>query len=363
MRNALILCVAMGTLAAPSQAQLATDFDVTVAPDYRAFNLDEGLAASSASLLLVPVAVTVPLGGSVAFDVYGAWATGSVDTRSGTLELSGPVDTQLRGTWAALPWARLTVGVNVPTGHGTHSSEEAQVAALLSTDLLGFREARFGTGLGVTTGVAVAHQLGAWALGYGASYRMSGEFEPSEDTSTVYSPGDEILARIALDRNVGASGKLTLGGTYQHFSEDEFGDNLFQPGARIRGDASLSFRAGRAATVMLYATDLWREQGEVSLLGDADERGTVGSQNVVIVGAGASLGSRVRFSPRADVRILSHEEGTGSGWVAGAGTGLEFDIGAFRLVPRGRFMLGSMEAEDGETHGLTGFEVELAAQF
>lgn len=352
----IALAAAFAYTAAPAQAQLASEFGVTFAPNYRAFSLDESLAASSASLLLLPLSVQVPLGSRFAFDAYAAYANGSVETTAGTLELAGPVDTQLRATWAATPWARVTLGVNLPTGNGTHSEEEAEVAALLATDLLGFREATFGIGTGFTTGLAAAHQLGDWGVGYGASYRLTGEFEPSEDTTTVYSPGDELVARIALDRNVGASAKLTAGVTYQHFSDDEFDDNLFQPGARIRGDGSYAFRAG-GSTMKLFVSDLWREQGQHSLLGP------VGSQNVLILGAMAGLGGSLGLTPRADVRVLTHEEGTGSGWLAGAGVGIAARLLGLELAPRARLMLGAIESDAGESQGVTGFEVELAARF
>ena len=359
------MAAALCVLAAPAQAQLAREFSVTVAPNYRAYSMSEDLAATSASLALLPVAVVVPLGSSFALDAYAAYARGSVETAAGTLELSGPVDTQLRGTWAATPWARVTLGLNLPTGNGTHSLEEAQVAAVLATDLLGFREASFGVGTAVTTGVAAAHQLGGWGVGYGGSYRMSGEFEPSEDSDIAYAPGDELVARLAVDRNLGAGSKLTIGGTFQHFADDEIGEsNLFRPGARVRGDASYAFRAGSTTTVTLYAADMWRQQGEVSLFAEeGEETTTVGAQNMVMFGALANTGGRLRLSPRADLRILTHEEGTGSGWAAGAGTRIDVAIAGIALTPRARLMFGAMEAQTGESHGFTGFEIELAARF
>lgn len=359
MSNRLLLGAALAVaLAAPADAQLAQDFGVTVAPGYRTFSLDESTGAGSISLLLLPAAVYVPIGSRFSLDAYAAYAMGSADIGGETMELKGPVDTQIRGTWAATPWSRLTVGLNVPTGHGTHTDEEAQVAAILSTDLLGFREARFGVGFGVTTGVALAHQLGDWGVGYGLSYRMTGEFEPSEGSSLVYSPGDELVARVALDRNVGVGGKVTLGGTFQHFSEDEIGENnLFEPGARVRGDASYSFRAGSATTMTLFVTDLWRQEGESTF------SGAVGAQNVLIAGVGADLGGRLGLTPSADVRVLSHGDGVGSGWIAGAGTGLDLGVGPLDLTPRARVMLGSIEDMTGEGQGLTGFELELIARF
>lgn len=363
-RHALVALTATLAIGTPLGAQLASDFSVTVAPDYRAFSLDESLRASSASLMLLPVAVRVPVGNRFSIDGYTAYARGSVKTDAGTLTLAGPVDTQLRATWAAAPWARVTVGANLPTGNGTHSTEEAEVAALLSTDLLGFREARFGTGAGITTGLALAHQLGDWGVGYGASYRVTGEFEPSEATSSVYSPGDEIMARVALDRNVGGSGKMTLGGTLQHFSEDQSAANLFQPGARLRGDASYSFRAGGSTTMSLFLTDLWRQQGEVSLITAPDSvAATVGSQNLLVLGVRADLGGSLRLTPRADLRLLGHEEGTGSGWIAGAGVGLTARVRGLQMMPRVRLMFGAIESGAGENQGASGFELELAARF
>lgn len=365
MKNRILIAAALCAAAAPAQAQLAREFSVTVAPNYRSFGLPDELAASSASLFMLPVAVVVPIGSRFALDAYSAYATGSVETATGTLELSGPVDTQLRGTWAATPWARVTLGVNVPTGNGSHSLEEAQVAAVLATDLLGFREASFGVGTAITTGVAAAHQIGVWGIGYGASYRVSGEFEPTQSDDFAYSPGDELVARLAVDRNIGAGSKLTLGGTFQHFADDEIGEsNLFRPGARVRGDASYAFRAGSTTTVTVYAADMWRQQGEVSLLTDeGEETAEVGAQNTVMLGALASLGGRLRLSPRADLRLLSHEEGAGSGWVMGAGTGIDVGVAGIELTPRARVMFGSMEAQTGESHGFTGFEIELAARF
>ena len=357
MKHALFAAAATLALADPLHAQLAQDFGVTVAPNYRAFSIDDD-ASGSIALMLAPVAVNVPLGRRFSMDAYAAYAVASAEVGGETLELSGPVDTQVRGTWAATPWARVTLGVNVPTGNGQHTGEEAQVASMLATDLLGFREARFGVGLGVTTGLAFAHQAGDWGIGYGASYRMTGEFEPADGSDEVYSPGDELVARIAADRNVGSSGRITFGGTVQYFSDDEIGENnLFEPGARLRGDASYAFRTGSAATMTVFVTDLWRQEGQSSF------GGAVGSQNVIIVGGGADLGGRLGLTPRADVRVLTHADGPGSGWLAGAGTGVDLALGPLELTPRGRLMLGSIEGADGEGRGVTGFEIELLARF
>ena len=49
MKNRILIAAALCAAATPAQAQLAREFSVTVAPNYRSFGLPEELAASSAS--------------------------------------------------------------------------------------------------------------------------------------------------------------------------------------------------------------------------------------------------------------------------------------------------------------------------
>lgn len=366
----VIGAAAMMTLAGGAQAQVSDpSLSAGGGVVFRRFSLDDQLLAQSVSLLLVPVAADVPIGRRLGLDVYGAYASGSIDQQGSSRSLSGMVDTQLRLNWTATPWARVTVGLNLPTGSATHDDEEAQVAAVLAADLLGFREAAFGTGFGVTTGLAAAHAVGDWGLGYGASYRVNSDFEPSEGSSLTYAPGNELRARFVADRNVGVSGKFNLGVTYQHFTEDEFGsNNLFRPGARVRGDLGYSFRSGPTSTWSLYLSDIWRQQSDGSFDDGTgtvvDTSGVVGSQNMIVAGTMGLLGQgNVRFSPRADLRVLSREDGTASGWIAGAGMALPMRMGWGSLTPRARLMYGAIEAVSGDRPSVWGFETELSLRF
>ena len=72
--------------------------------------------------------------------------------------------------------------------------------------------------------------------------------EPLADTSLTYSPGSQLVLRVAGDRNVGRAGKLTVGASYQHFADDSYAANLFRPGPRVRGDLMYAFRSGPRAT-------------------------------------------------------------------------------------------------------------------
>ncbi|HUF12641.1 MAG TPA: hypothetical protein VMN78_06060 [Longimicrobiales bacterium] len=333
---------------------------------YRGFTLDPSLAATRASLLLVPVAADFPIGGSFGLELYGAFASGSIERGAETLELSGPVNANARAVWSARPWARVSLGVSIPTGDAGRDAEEAQVAAILSTDLLGFREASFGTGTAVTTGVAFAHQVGEWAVGWGASYRLAQEFEPLADSALAFAPGSQVVLRVAGDRNVGPGGKLTIGASYQHFADDEFASNLFRPGPRIRADAAYVLRTGPASAWSFFVTDIWRQQSDATLGAGADAADTTaaGSQNVVVAGAAGTLrAGTVHLLPRADVRLLSREDGTASGWLASAGLGVPVRLGRIEAIPRAQVMLGAIEAASGDRPGISGFEVELTLRW
>lgn len=352
--------VACALVAEPAAAQTVAGSLVQ-----RSFSLDESLAATSASLLLVPIAADVPVGRALSLELYGAYAMGSIERGDSTLELSGPVNANLRAVWAAASWARVTLGLSIPTRDAAHDAEEAQVAAILSTDLLGFREVSFGSGGALTTGVAFAHQLGEWGVGWGGSYRLASEFEPLADTALTYAPGSQVVLRVAGDRNIGETGKLTLGASYQHFADDEFAANLFRPGPRVRADAAWAFRTG-AATWSLFLADIWRSQSDATL-GDDDaaiDTTVAGSQNVLVLGAAGSLtAGSFRLQPRADVRVLSREDGVASGWVGSAGLGVPFRFGPLDALPRVALMLGAIENVAGDSPGITGLEAELTLRW
>ena len=143
--GALALVLAAG-MAAPAAAQQS----IGVGTEYMGYTFEEGLGASAAQLLMFPVAVRFPVS-SLTFDLYAAWAQGKVERDDVAYTLQGPVDTRLKVSWEATPWALLSVGASLPTGNSTHNGEEAVVASVLAMDLLGFSEATWGTGAQITT--------------------------------------------------------------------------------------------------------------------------------------------------------------------------------------------------------------------
>jgi hypothetical protein len=364
VRGALV-AVAIA-IAHPASAQVTVGSGV----DYLGYSFDDGLGAEAAQLMLVPVALRVPAGSRLSFDLYSAWAEGRVEQTGAVMTLSGPVDTHVRASLQATPWAVVSVGVNVPTGDPSHTGEEAVVAAVLSTDLLGFREATWGTGFAVTSSVATAAAAGGFGLGVAAAYAARGSFEPSADDDLSYQPGNEIRIRGGLDRNFGNS-TLTAGATFITYADDRAdGLNLFRAGNRVRLDGAYAFRAG-AGVWTFYAADLMRSNGDL-FVDIVDGGGAIVGQSTVqtakqnlfiggVMGTMA-LGGGYVFRPHIDFKLQSREEpdGTdaGSGWIFAAGGDIPIRIRGWEAFPKGRIYLGSVRGVGGDGVGLVGVELK-----
>jgi hypothetical protein len=361
--------VAAALVASPASAQLT----VGGGPDFMSYAFDEGLGADAAQLFMFPVAARMPVTNALAIDVYGAWAEGRVERGDTLYKLSGPVDTGVRASYQATPWALATLGLNLPTGDSQRDGEEAIVAALLSTDLLGFREASWGRGMAVTGSVAVARNMGSFGLGLAAAYSARGSFSPSEtDEDFEYTPGNEARIRVGLDRNFGNS-TLTFGSTFMTYSSDQAnGQNLFQAGKRIRLDATYAFRMG-VGVWTVYAADLIRQSGTQTLpnfdsggapLGTFTDVSTP-KQNLAVVGfmGAVQLGGGFVFRPHVDLKLQSREDTSGSdagsGWLVAAGGDVPIRIfGGHDFFPKARIMIGSLKDASGNSVRVFGLEAK-----
>jgi len=357
-------------LALALSQQLTAQVSVGSGIDYLGYSFDAGLGADAAQLLMVPVALRYPVTNALTLDFFTAWAEGRVEQDNTTLTLSGPVDTSVKASYQATPWALVSLGANIPTGDPTHNSEEAIVASVLSTDLLGFREANWGTGFAFTSSVATAASAGGFGLGMAAAYAVRSEFEPSEDdTSLTYEPGSEARVRVGLDRNFGNS-TFTAGATFINYSDDKAnGTNLFKAGNRIRFDATYAFRAG-AGIWTIYGADLIRENGDLTLnivddLGQSvgDTLVATAKQNLVVAGimGTVGLGGGFVFRPHVDYKYQSRTESDGSdagtGWILAAGGDIPLRIfGGYDFFPKARVFLGSIRDSLGNDVSLLGLE-------
>ena len=355
--------------------------------DYLGYSFDAGLNAQAAQLMMVPLAVRFPVTESVRIDAFGAWAEGRVEQNGTVLKLTGPVDTGLKASWQATPWALVSVGANLPTGNSAHNSEEAIVASVLSNDLLGFREATWGTGMAITSSVAVARNMGGLGLGIAAAYAARSGFEPTEPDpggapiDLTYQPGNEVRIRAGLDKNFGNS-TLTLGGTFINYAEDKVSDdlgsdrNLFQAGKRLRFDGSYAFRAG-AGVWTIYAADLLRENGDLRVAVVDEQNNPVdedviqtAKQNLLIAGFMGTIGvgSGFVFRPHVDFKSQAREEAdgntAGSGWMVTAGGDIPLRIfGGYEFFPKARVYWGSIEDPNGVGVNTVGLEFKGTFRF
>lgn len=351
----------LAVLALMAAAPLGAQVTAGASVDYLGYAFEDGLGAEAAQLLIVPVGLRVPVTEALTFDVSSAWAEGRVERAGSQLTLSGPVDTGVRAAYQATPWGLVTLGMNVPTGNSQHDGEEAVVAALLSTDLLGFREATFGRGFAVTSSLAIARSVGSFGLGLAGAYAVRGKFKPVTGDDVEYQPGSEARVRLGVDRNFGNS-TLTLGATFINYTDDKAGGrNLFKAGNRFRVDATYAWRMG-AGVWTFYAADLLRENGDLTLDESLPSVETP-SQNLAVVGmmGAVGVGGGFVFRPHADFKLQTREDATGSdegsGWLAALGGDLPMRIfGGYDFFPKARVILGSIKDPTGEGVGVFGME-------
>ena len=328
---------------------------IGVSMDYMGYTFDGGLGADAVQLFMLPVAVRVPFGDAMALDVAATWAQGRVERDGTRFTLQGVTDTRVSLSWSATPWALVSFGASLPTGNSMHDGQEAIVAAVLSTDLLGFREATWGTGPALTSSVATAARIGSWGVGVAGAYSVRGEFEPSDGLDLTYQPGNETRVRIGLDRNIGNS-TLTMGGTVMEYSSDQANSqNLFQAGRRMSFDATYAFRAA-AGVWTIYVTNLIRENGDLTLSIVNDVGSAVGDTLIAtakqtlfvagVVGA-IGVGGGFVFRPHVDFRLQDRTEpdgrDEGSGWMLSAGGDFPIRLfGAYDFFPKARLLYGSI---------------------
>src|SRR5256886_16494048 len=172
-----------------------------------AYSFGSGFAFDNVVEWTVPVTVSHPLGPRLTVDVSAAAARASGATTSGTFQVSGLTDTDVRASWATVSGHLIiSVAGTLPTGQATVSDSTVPLLSALATDLLAFTTATLGTGGGATGGFATAFPLGErWAGGVAAGYRWYAGYTPVSRGGRL-EPGGEGRVRL------GAEGPLRAGG-------------------------------------------------------------------------------------------------------------------------------------------------------
>lgn len=367
-----VVALAAATLVLASSLQ-SQDTEVVgtiaSAAHVQSFSFGPAGDASTARLFLVPVSFQRALGSRMALDGYAAYGVGRVQIGNKAFSLAGPVDSWLRLRLAFNEAVVVAAGLALPTGVERHNSGQSVVASVLSNDLLGFREATWGSGGSATFGISAARRTGVWKATSGASYKLAKPFQPSTDTSVSYAPGNEAKVRFGLERSM-RTGAVFAGVTAQHLGVDKADDrNLFRPGARVRADLNYT-----AANWSVFVSDLWRAQGDltlpiVNLLDGSflrDSAFVVGSQNLVILGASRTiaLSNTLLMVPTGEFKIRTRDERVGRGWLGAAGVAVPFNAGSAEFFPSAKVSLGrvSYAADPASTKMFWGAEFSFVVR-
>jgi len=272
--RARFLLLALACSAAPAAAQNVALYDHwngLTGVMYQDYSFDPGLGVKSSSQLAVPIVVVAPLGRGMSLDLTSNVTHSSISLYSGESQtLTGLTDTQLRWLYTVgRDRAVASISVNLPTGQKSFSASQFQVSGSVGSNFLSFPVANFGTGFGVTGGLAYAAHSGTWNLGLAGALRYLTSYKPFTDQTLDYKPGLEGRIRGAADRLIGDRSRLVLGLTFSTFSTDVYSGTgsiiggWYNPGSRFIGDLGYAYALGKN-TLTLAAWDYYRLDGATS---------------------------------------------------------------------------------------------------
>ena len=347
--------------AAPLSAQGFADSQLRLGPQFVKYTISAPIN-ETISQLAIPIFFAVPVLPALTIDVGSSYAmttferttldaSGAATTT--TSELNGLTDTQLRASYTiGQDMLVLTAGLNIPTGSATVAPDELAAATVIGSDFLTFPVSGFGSGLGMTGGLAFARPLGAWNFGFGVSLRYAGEYEPFEDATgaaTKFQPGPEYRVRTGIDHPFG-TGRIAFGVTYSKFGDDKANATSYNTGDRYIGTFSMSSSLRSGADWAFSVWNLFRSSGTLI------DQSTSPSAN--ITNASLAFGVRgpgdVVFEPSVETRVRT-QEGSRTSFLGTLGSRLVVNRGGWAIVPGFGFSVGTMESST-----LTGLRGSLA---
>lgn len=339
------MCAALMAAAVPGQTSAQT---VVAEAALHSLSIGDGTLTQ----VVIPVGVTWRLAG-LRFDANAAYADASYKVNGEDSKLSGLTDLTVRVLVPVMgDRARLIVAGNIPTGTETLTEAQLPVAAVLTTDILGMPVRTFGSGAGVTTGLALAQPVGDWVAGGIVVYRMGGAYEPiapatAGSPSAEFRPGSEFRMRLGLERPRVGGTTWRLAGSWSRFAPDATEErDVFARGDRLMGEAVAEFPVGRGAATM-YGWGMYRSESDIFAGAEPE---TAPSSTLAAVGGVLAhpLTPTFTLRPRAELLLQRGKPGFGSGngWIARAGSGASFRLGSMRVDPAVLLQVGGLEDDD-----------------
>lgn len=341
--------------------------------EYR-FAAPDAVGLEQAQLTTYVFAAVLPLG-RVSLDANGAYAAGEVvGPEGGTARLAGLTDTEVGLTLdLGSERALLRGSMTLPTGLTTLTLEEAAVAGVVANELLPFAIGTWGGGSGAGGDVALAGEAGPWGFGASVGYRAPTGYQPLADQTFTYRPGEQIQVTVAVDRSLPGAATLSVVGAVRHFGDDAVDEaNLFRPGRRVEGLASLAFPVGIRGSASLHAGVQHRTGGAV--LVDAPVlAGATDSPAQRLMRGGLSLrlpvGGATVVIPEVEARALRTDDGAGQGWLGSATLGADIRLAGTPfghhavLAPRAVVRRGRILVDDLSESDVTGWELGATLRF
>jgi hypothetical protein len=337
-------------LSAPALgAQDASSLSSSASVQVLSYTLKRDGVENRISELVVPIAAVYRPTDRLSFDIASAYARATSEATGAPMSrISGLTDTQVRASWIFGDDAIvLTGGVNLPTGQATATESQFRAAGQIGNDFLLFPISSMGSGLAATGGIAVAHPLGSWNVGAGASFRYASEYEPYEfnNVRSRYQPGSEYRARLGVDRPIRA-GRFVLGTTYSAFGADQAGGQSFNTGDRFIVQASFDDALGGSH----YTVSAWNLHRTSGTHADGSKAGAENITNAM-VGLAIPAGG-MTLEPSVESRLLSRSgsgatsSGDNRGHMETAGLRARWTAGPLQIAPGATYSLGRLEGYD-----------------
>lgn len=269
MKTHRFLALGAGALlSVPAASAAQQGVDVRVSSLFESYTFDAGLPFKKVTEFTVPLVITYQLGrfGNIALSSGYATVslTSSNPTQLADQTVSGVLDTEARLSVNVVPGRLVALFTgSVPTGVKTVAFEELSILGAISSDVIGFSTSNFGTGGSVGGGFAGAVPLGRMAVGFGATYKRSLEYQPVLGQPDDLRPGAEVRLRTGIEGPIARRTYIRLAGIYARRGKDHIDEAARNGvGNRIVGYAAVNQGLG-SSQITLYAFDVFRGNPQI----------------------------------------------------------------------------------------------------
>jgi hypothetical protein len=312
----------------------------------------------SASQMIVPISVSIPVATQWNFDVASVYSMGEAKftTTPASAKLNGIGDVRMRLSGKLSGDALvLTFGANLPTGIHDLNDEQITALGVLAAPALGIYLPGISSGPSETIGLVSAHRIEDLSYAFGISYERRSAFSPvaalsSGLSSPKFDPGDAIHLSLGGDRLVGEH-SFSLAAVADVYTNDQLVASGVDQGSSVKlgptlgVDASFHIASRTFKDPVIYLSD--RTRGSFSRDGQS-----VAGSSANYLSAGMRAGYQLARSTdlTASVDVWNHSGLTADNSLVTAATtsesatiGLDFHSGEYGFRPFVRMRRGNVD--------------------